>query len=296
MDVGLIGLGRMGRAMAERLEETGADLLVWNRSADKAEGLAATVADSPAAVAAGRDVVLCIMANDAALEAVYFGAGGICSAPLDGTTIVEMTTTAPDTVKRLAAAVREAGGRFVECPVGGTIAPARAGKLLGLAGAEAEDLERAMPVMTQLVRRIEHVGPVGAGAAMKLAINLPLMVYWAALGEALSLALGSGIDPELALDILADSSGAIGAAKMRVPPILEMLRTGEPGGVNFALDVALKDMGLMEAQCTATGRPAPVIAATRARAAAAAAEGFGPFDASMLGLCGLVDPNQKENT
>ncbi|ROU04245.1 NAD(P)-dependent oxidoreductase [Histidinibacterium lentulum] len=294
MKVGLIGLGRMGRAMAERLEETGAELLVWNRSADKAGGLAAEVAESPAAVAAGRDVVLSIMANDAALEAVYFGTGGLCSAPLGGTTIVEMTTTAPDTIRRLEAAVREAGGRLVECPVGGTIAPARAGKLLGLAGGEADDLERVMPVMQQLVRRIEHVGPVGAGAAMKLSINLPLMVYWAALGEALGLAIGSGIDPELALDILADSSGAIGAAKMRVPPILEMLRTGEPGGVNFALEVALKDMGLMEEACAATGRPGTVIAATRAKAAAAAREGFGPLDASMVGLCGLVDPNRKE--
>jgi 3-hydroxyisobutyrate dehydrogenase len=295
MEVGLIGLGRMGRAMAERLEETGAELLVWNRSAEKAEGLAARRADSPAAVAAGRDVVLSIMADDAALEAVYFGPGGICSAPLGGTTVVEMTTTAPATIERLAAAVREAGGHLVECPVGGTIAPARSGQLLALAGGETEDVARVMPVLSQLARRIEHVGPIGAGAAMKLAINLPLMVYWSALGEALGLALKRGIDPDLALDILADSSGAIGAAKKRVPPILEMLRSGAPGDVNFALDVALKDMGLMEAEAEAGGRPAPVIAAARAKAASAAAEGFGPFDASMVGLWGLVDPKKKED-
>jgi 3-hydroxyisobutyrate dehydrogenase len=233
MKVGIAGLGNMGRAMAERLEEEGVSLVVWNRSPGKAEGLAEEVATTPAELAGRVDVILSVLANDAATDEVYFGPEGFLSEGLDGTLIVEFCTQSPDRSEALAKAVAEAGGSYLECPVGGTVAPARAGKLLGLAGGTAEDFERARPVLEKLTRRLEYMGPVGSGAAMKLSINLPLMVYWGALGEALGLARAGGIDPSLALDILADSSGAIGAAKTRVPPIRDMVVNGDPGGVNI---------------------------------------------------------------
>jgi len=287
MKIGVLGIGNMGRAMAERFVAVGEAPVLWNRSRDKAEAVeGASVAATPAALAAEADVVISALANDTAIDAAYFGPDGLLSVPLDGTVIVETCTTSPETAQRLDAAVTGAGGLFLECPVGGTIGPARDGALLGLAGGSDAAFDKARPVLDHLTRRLEHLGPTGTGSAMKLAINLPLMVYWSALGEALGLALGKGIDPAQALDILSDSSGAIGAAKKRVPPIREMLVTGTPGPVSFSLTNALKDMALMEALSAAHGRPSPVITAARAKGEAAAADGFADIDCSMVGLHG----------
>ncbi len=281
--IGIVGLGKMGRPIAERLNETGQSLLVWNRTKDRAVGLAdAEIAASPADVASRSSLVLSMMANDAAIEAVYFGDEGLLAHPLAGTVIVEMCTTSPEKARALEGAVTDAGGRFLECPVGGTIGPARKGELLGLAGGSAETFEAARPVLDLITRRLEYLGPAGSGAAMKLAINLPLMVYWCALGEALGLVLDRGIDPTEALDIMADSSGAIGAAKMRVPPIKRMLVEGDPGSANFALATGLKDMRLMEALADENGLRHEVISAARARAEAALDAGFAELDCSML--------------
>ncbi len=290
MTVGIVGLGNMGRAIAERLEEAGERLVVWNRTRARAQGLAAEVCDTPRDVLERADIVLSVLANDEAIDAVYFGADGLCSAPMRGTLVVEMCTTSPAKAVALDRAVQDAGGAFLECPVGGTVGPARQGRLLAMAGGAKDAFARARPLLETLSRRVEHMGPAGTGAAMKLAINLPLMVYWGALGEALSLALKQGIDPARALDILSDSSGAIGAAKTRVPPIREMLLRGEPGAVNFALTNAIKDMRLMEAVAAETGRDSPVIAAARAAAETAAAEGFADLDCSMYGLRGQKTP------
>jgi len=117
---------------------------------------------------------------------------------------------------------------------------------------------------------------------MKLAINLPLMVYWSALGEALSLVLKRGVPVDAALDILSDSSGAIGAAKMRIPPIGDMLKTGAGGGANFALDTAIKDMGLMADLAAANGHDSPIIKAAMETAKAAQKDGWGEEDASLV--------------
>ena len=282
MKIGIAGLGNMGRAIAERLEEEGVSLIAWNRSPAKLEGLAAEAAATPADLVGKADIVLSVLANDAATEAVYFGPGGFLSGDLKGTLIVEFCTQSPERSLALAKAVRQAGGTYLECPVGGTVGPARAGKLLGLAGGSAEDFERARPVLEKITRRLEHMGPVGSGAAMKLSINLPLMVYWGALGEALGLAQAGGVDPTLALDILADSSGAIGAAKARVPPIREMVVNGTPGPVNIKIEVALKDMVAMVALAEEHGTGNAIISAARRRAEAALDDGFAGLDAALV--------------
>lgn len=284
--IGLMGLGRMGRAVAERLEDMGEALVVWNRTASRAEGLAAKTVAKPRDLPAEANMILSFVADQAAVDAVYFEKDGLLSADLCACTVVEFSTMSPSRSRGLAAAVEEAGGTFLECPVGGTIGPARNGALLGLAGGPVGAFEAAKPVLGKITRRLEHVGPVGAGAAMKLAINLPLMVYWSALGEALGLARAEGLDASLALDILADSSGAIGAAKTRVPPIRDMVVTGDPDGVNFALDTALKDMADMIALAGRHGLAADVIGAARMRALRAAADGWGGRDASMTAAYG----------
>lgn len=292
MVVGIVGVGNMGRPMAEHLSEVGEVLVLWNRTADKAAGIEnSTFVGTPAQVVDGADVILSILANDDAINTAYHGAGGMLEADLTGKTIVEFCTTSPQTVMALEDAVEARGGQFVECPVSGNVLPARSGDLMGLAGGKQAAFDAAKPVLDKLTRRLEHLGPVGSGAAMKLAVNLPLMVYWSALGEAVGLALQKGIDPETALSILVDSSGAIGAAKKRVPPILDMLTQKDPGTVSFSLTNAVKDMKLMQALAQDGGSPSGVISATLAKAQAAADAGWGEFDNSLVGVYG-----QSEDT
>lgn len=284
MKIGIIGLGNMGRPIAEYLSERDEDLVIWNRTKSKAMGiLNTTLVDQPDDVVRACDVILSVLANDSAINDVYHGAGGILSGNLVGKTIVELCTTSPETVMRLEALVQERGGQFLECPVSGNVIPARSGQLMGLAAGSFEAFGAAKPVLEKITRRLEYLGPTGAGAAMKLAVNLPLMVYWSALGEAIGLALAKDIDPALALDILVDSSGAIGAAKKRVPPILEMLTKGDPGQVSLSLTNGIKDMQLMYDFAKSSGCKHDVIGSALAQAKAAAADGWAEYDTALVG-------------
>ncbi|KAF0136139.1 MAG: 3-hydroxyisobutyrate dehydrogenase, partial [Xanthobacteraceae bacterium] len=171
--IGVAGLGRMGAAIAQRLIETGAGVVVWNRSAEKCEALrarGAAVAPSPAALAAQCDVIITILTDADAIAAVYRGQDGLLSAQVPDKLFIEMSTVRPQTEQALARDVAAAGAGFVECPVGGTVGPALKGQLLGFAGGEAGAVERARPVLEKLCRRFDHVGEVGAGSSFKLAI------------------------------------------------------------------------------------------------------------------------------
>ncbi len=281
--IGVIGLGNMGYAIAQRLLAEGESLTVWNRTNSKADGLdGVTVAATPAEVVAASDVIISIVANDSATQSVYFDENGILSETLANKVIVEMCTAAPSRAAELEQAVVDNQGLFLECPVGGTIGPALEGKLLGLAGGTNEAFAAALPVLQKLTRRLEHFGPVGTGAAMKLAINLPLMVYWSALGEALELALTHNVDPSQALDVLADSSGAIGAAKKRVPPIRNMVVDGDSGSTNFSLENALKDIELMIQTATEHETHSDVISGALKRYKEAQEQGYTGLDCSLV--------------
>src|SRR5690348_14380280 len=262
MIVGIAGLGRMGAAIGARLIEVGHQLVVWNRSAEKTKPLAeagAAVVASPAEVARRAETVMTILTDAGAIDAVYRGADGLLSADLVGKLVIEMSTVRPETETALAADVRAKGAAFVECPVGGTIGPARQGKLIGLMGAEPADAARARPLLEQLCRRLEHCGPVGSGSLMKLTINLPLMIYWQALGEALALCRPLGIDPDRLMNLLADTSGGPNVLKGRGPLVATMLKGGNPGPVTFSLDGGLKDLRTMLAEGRARGVDLPLV-------------------------------------
>ena len=283
MRVGVAGLGKMGAAIAARLIESGNEIAVWNRSAEKAGPLAGTgakVAASPADLAAQCDTVITILTDAAAIDAVYHGPSGLLSGEVKGKLFIEMSTVAPQTEVALAEKVRGKGAAFVECPVGGTTGPARQGKLFGFAGGSKPDFERATPLLDQMCRRVEHVGDVGAGSGMKLAINLPLMIYWQALGEALAVSRHLKIDPARMMDILADTSGASTAVKNRGPNIASWLAGGDFGAVTFNLDDARKDIRTMVAQGKAQGVDLPLIEKTLACFDEASAAGFGQGDGS----------------
>jgi 3-hydroxyisobutyrate dehydrogenase len=213
---------------------------------------------------------------------VYGGPSGLLFGKVNGKLFIEMSTLPPQTETDLAGRVRAKGGAFVECPVGGTVGPARQGKLIGLMGAEDDDAARAKPILEQLCRRLEHVGPVGNGAVMKLAINLPLMVYWQALGEALALSRKVGLDPNRLMDLFADTSGGTNAIKMRGPAVAAMLKGGDPGPVGFPIDGGLKDLRVMLAEGKARGLELPLVERTLACFERASRDGWGGRDGASL--------------
>lgn len=285
MKIGVLGTGRMGSAMAERLLDSGHMLTVWNRSADKTAALVArgaVAAATPAGVVAVSEIVLSVLTDASAIEAAYGGAHGALSAPLAGQLFIEMSTVRPATPIALAARIRAAGGAMIECPVGGTVGPARDGKLFGLVGGEAADVERARPLLAQMCRRVEHVGPLGAGASMKLAINLPLLVYWQALGEAVTLAAPAGLDPARLIDILADTSGAPALMKFRGGAVASALGGADLGPAHFNIDSIRKDLRTMLEEGDALGRELPAAAAALGSFDAAAAQGMGDRDGAEL--------------
>jgi 3-hydroxyisobutyrate dehydrogenase len=250
MKIGVAGLGAMGAAVAGRHLSLGNEVTVWNRTPDKAKPLAeagAKVVNSPAEVAAASDTVVTLLTDGAAIDAVYNGPNGLLSGEVKGKLFIEMSTVPPKVETDLAPKVRGKGATMVECPVGGSTTPAREGKLLGLMGAEPADAERARPILEQMCRKVVHCGPIGAGAAMKLAINLPLMVAWQAYGEAFAIARGVGWEPQRLLELFVESNGANNALKMRADMIVKMFEGQDPGPTTFSIANAVKDLRTMVA-------------------------------------------------
>ncbi len=268
MRIGVAGIGKMGAAIAARLIEVGHEVTVWNRTPEKAKAVAgATVAATPAELVQRSQASITLLTDAAALDAVYRGQSGLISGNVSGKLFIEMSTVMPAAQIALAETVRAKAATFVECPVGGSIGLARQGKLLGLMGAEAADAADAAgarKILEQLCRRVEHAGPVGSGAILKFTINLPLMVYWQALGEALAFARSLPIDPVRLLDFMTETSGAANGLKTRGPGIASMLKGGDAGPVTFNVDGGIKDMQSMLAEATARGIALPLVERTLA--------------------------------
>lgn len=243
MRVGLVGLGRMGSALAPRLASGCEQLTVWNRTRAKCEDAAAAgaqVAPSLALLVNASDIVLSILFDDAAVIDTYLGTDGLLSQDCTGRVFVEMSTIKPQTIREIARVAEEKGASLVDAPVSGTVGPAREGKLLVLTGGSAPDVSRVTPVLSLFARRIVHLGPTGSGSSMKLALQLPLYAYWQALGEALSLGTAEGLGMAEMLSVIADSPAAIGMLQAKLPVLL-----GEDEDVAFALSAALKDLTLI---------------------------------------------------
>ncbi len=285
MKIGIAGTGKMGAAIAQRLMGVGHEVTVWNRTAEKTKGLAAAgakVATTPAALAAESEAVITILTDAAAIDAVYNGPQGLLSGNAAGKLFVEMSTVRPEIEAALANKVKHKGAMVVECPVGGTVGPARDGKLFGFAGGETADVARAKPLLDQMCRRVEHVGPSGAGARMKLAINLPLMVFWQAFGEALALCAPLGLDMDRVVDIFADSSGGNNVLKGRGAMIAKVLKGGDAGPVAFDIDSMRKDLRSMIEEAKAVGSGAPVTERTLECFDQASKDGLGGADMTAL--------------
>jgi 3-hydroxyisobutyrate dehydrogenase len=267
MHIGIAGIGNMGSTIGARLIEVGHTLTVWNRTAEKTKPLAeagAAVANTPAELTSAVDVVISLLIDTAAIDAVYHGPQGLLVGDAKDKLFIEMSTVTPEAQVALADKVRGKGAAFVECPVSGSVIPARGGKLLGLMGAEPADAARARPLLEQMCRRVMHAGPVGSGALLKLAVNLPLMIYWQALGEQLSLCKTLTIDPAELLDFLAETSGAATVLKQRMPGIVAKLKKVPSSQRTFTLDGGIKDVKQMLAEGQKRGLDLPLLKQTLA--------------------------------
>jgi 3-hydroxyisobutyrate dehydrogenase len=273
----------MGAAVASRLASLGHEIMVWNRTPDKARIVAANaglkVAATPKELAAASEGVISFLTDAAAVQHVY---DQLLEADVKGKLFIEMSTVRPADQRKISLRVKEKGAAYVECPVGGTIGPAKEGKLFGFVGGEAADFERAKPLLQQMCRRVEHVGPIGAGASMKLAINLPLLVYWQALGEALSLIKPLNLDPVRLMDILADTSGAPNMMKNRAATVAAALAGKDSGAVTVNIDTMRKDLSEMVEEARSLGWPAPVTQAALDSFTRASKAGLGAKDCVML--------------
>jgi 3-hydroxyisobutyrate dehydrogenase len=281
MHVGIAGLGRMGGNMALRLRETGNDVTVWNRTADKlrpALEAGCKAVESPKAVADAAEAIITILTNKESIANVYEGANGILAGDIKGKLIIEMSTVQPETEIALAGKVRAQGATFLECPVGGTTGPARQGKLLGVAGGTQADFDRAKPLLDQMCRRADLVGPVGSGSAMKLALNLPLLVYYQALGEACTIVDRFGVDKKWMMEFLSETSGGPNVLKNRGPAIAGVFAGKDPGPATIDIDGMVKDLRTMTAEAAVSGATLPVTEAAIAVYEQARKEGWGAKD------------------
>lgn len=275
----------MGSAIARRLLGCQHRVSVWNRTAERAQPLltqGAQWAQTAAALASSTDIVISMVTDEQALDSVYLGAQGLLSNDVTGKLFIDMSTVRPAKQREIAARVIAAGASYLECPVGGSVGPAQEGKLLGFVGGATADLDRARDLLGQLCRRVEHVGPHGAGATMKLAINLPLMVYWQTLGEALSLIQPLGLDPARVVEIFAETSGGPNMLKVRGPMIAQALAGADNPQVTVDVATMRKDMASMLDQARLHGRELPLTALALGCFERAAAAGLDRSDCTQL--------------
>jgi 3-hydroxyisobutyrate dehydrogenase/2-hydroxy-3-oxopropionate reductase len=257
--VAVLGTGRMGGAMARALARAGTPLVLANRSPDKAAALArelggeTRVAATAAEAAAAADVVISMVADGAAVGALYRGPDGVLAGVRPGAVAIDSSTVPPSVSRGLAAEVRARGADILDAPVSGSVTLAESGKLTILVGGEAATLERVRPVLDQLAARVFHMGPLGSGAVIKLAVNTIIFGLNQSVSEALVLAERAGVDRAAAYEVFMAS--AIGA------PYVQYKRDAfvdpETAPVAFALALAAKDLRLIEDVAAEVGAPMP---------------------------------------
>ncbi len=271
----------MGTAVVHRLIDVGHEVRVWNRTpgnAGDAVAAGALWAATPGELVSDSDMVVSFLLDNAAVARVYLGLDGFLSGPVAGRLFIDMSSVNTRIHGMVAKAFAQRNAAFIECPVSGSTGAARSGELVGFAGGAAADYARAEPLLAQLCRRVEHVGPLGAGARMKLAANLLLTVFWQALGEALVLADTSAMDPARAIDLLADSNIGAAILRKRAAQIVAALHGQDMGAAAFDVDTMRKDLRYMLEEAPDHERSLPLANLTLEQFDRASREGSGGLD------------------
>jgi 3-hydroxyisobutyrate dehydrogenase len=253
-----VGLGAIGAPMAAHLAE-GGTLTVWNRTAAVADRFAARhharVAATPREAAASAEIAVTCLPTSREVEAVLDGSDGLLAGFRRGALLIDCTSGDPAGSRRIAARLAERGIEFVDAPVSGGTNGAEAGTLAVMVGGEATAFSRARPVLERFGRRIEHVGPVGAGHALKSVNNALLAVNILAAAEGLAALVKAGVPAATALEVVNASSGRSFVTETLIP---ERVLTGA-WPVTFRLALLAKDVGIARGLLRETGVEGPVL-------------------------------------
>ncbi len=280
MRVGFAGLGRMGQPMAANIAAAGHHLTVWTRDRDKAGTVAAAIgaerAESPRDLAEGVEVVISMLADDAASEAVHLGEDGVFAASTGARYVILMGTHSPQHVARL---VATAGSReVIDAPVSGATQAAADAALLIMAGADDTTLAPVRPVLETMGKAVVALGAAGHGAVMKLAVNALIHGMNQTLAEAINVAENAGIPPETAMDVVEASAAGAPMFAYRRPLYLD----DRSHDVTFTVALAEKDMRLFADLARAHGAAVPQSELTCALLAEAAAAGLAEADMAAM--------------
>lgn len=278
----LLGTGRMGAAMASRLVGAGHQLVVWNRTTDKAVALAdrlgpmVHVAPDPATAVAGCEFVLSVFADGVTTCAVLLDAIPV-GTWLRGAVVCDLATGGLDATRALSAGLGAVGIGFVDAPVSGSVPAVLAGEILVMASGDEDDVAMLSPVLGAFAHKIIFVGPAGSRQIMKLSVNLVVHGLNAVVSEALQLAENAGIIRKNAYDVLQESVVAAPFVKYKRAAFLD---ESEP--VAMSLNLVHKDLALIAALAARVGSPAPVTASVVRAVGDAVDAGMGAFDMAAL--------------
>lgn len=280
--VGFIGLGIMGKPMARNLAAAGYELVVYNRSRDDidaliAEGAQFQAAGSPREVAERSAAVITMLPDSPDVRDVVFGTEGLLPALNDMHLLIDMSTIAPATAVEVAAALRERGARALDAPVSGGDKGAIAGTLSIMAGGEADDFQRALPLFAAMGKTIVHVGGPGAGQIVKACNQMVVAINYAAVSEALVAGAKAGVDPEKIIQVLSGGLAASRVLELKGPGMIA--HQFQPG---FRVDLHRKDLAIALETARAGAAPAPATALVGQLFEALAAAGHGDLDHSAL--------------
>jgi 2-hydroxy-3-oxopropionate reductase len=254
--VGFIGLGIMGKPMAENLIEAGYDLVAYNRTREKAEELdGAKVAETPKGVAEQSDVIITMLPDSPQVEEVLAGEDGVLEGVKEGALVVDMSTISPVVTEELADKASERGASMLDAPVSGGDVGAIDGTLSIMVGGSEEDFERALPLFEVMGKTVTHVGPGGTGQVVKAANQIVVALTIEAVSEALVLGSKGGVPPEKILDVL--GGGLAGNKVMEVKREKMLDHSFDPG---FRVELHHKDLGIALAAGREYGVTLPVTA------------------------------------
>jgi 3-hydroxyisobutyrate dehydrogenase len=262
MNIAFLGLGAIGRPMAQRIADAGLPLTVWNRTSSRAAEFAAATgarhALTPRAAATGVQVVITCLPNSPEVESLLDGPDGLLAGMTAGTTLVDCTSGDPAISRRMADRLREHGIRFLDAPVSGGVVGAVSGKLTVMVGGDPTALEEVRPVLSAFGEKIVHCGDVGAGDALKAVNNALLAVHVWSTAEALVTLVKAGVQPKIALDVINASSGRSNASMNLFPE--RVLTRAFPR--TFRLALLDKDVGIAAGVARQHKVPSPLLQLT----------------------------------
>lgn len=277
MKVGFIGLGVMGRPMALHLQRAGHDLHVWARRPLAAEGMPAAICATPAELGRACEVVFTVITSSEDVEGVALGTDGLIEGMAPGSVLVDCSTIAPESARRIAEKLGENDIHFIDAPVSGGAQGAIDATLAIMAGGDAAALDRVRPLLECLGRRIVHVGPSGAGQVAKACNQMVMVAAIQAVAEAMRLARAAGADCGKVREALAG-----GSAASRVLDVMgdRMVRRDFAAGIEARLHH--KDFGLVLAAARSAGVPLTLSAVVGQQLNALMAQGWGRDDTASL--------------